>query len=123
MANRFVYLADSLEDLPTRKEVARRTVFVEVARVMGTQVNLGALHAEVLGHSADIIASLKRMVESHPAEWYLQHENVGLRPVGRWRLPTCLPSISLKLRAAISTICSTPSFSTLLALTWPTRAK
>jgi len=83
MANRFVYLADSLEDLPTRKEVARRTVFVEVARVMGTQVNLGALHAEVLGHSADIIASLKRMVESHPAEWYLQHENVGLRPVGQ----------------------------------------
>jgi hypothetical protein len=83
MANRFVYLADSLEDLPTRKEVARRTVFVEVARVMGAQINLGALHAEVLGHSADIIASLKRLVESHPAKWYLQHENVGLRPVGQ----------------------------------------
>jgi hypothetical protein len=83
MANRFVYLADSLEDLPTRKEVSRRTVVVEVARVMGVRVNLGALRAEVLDHSADIIASLKRLVESHPAEWYLQHENVGLRPVGQ----------------------------------------
>ncbi|MGC9986093.1 MAG: hypothetical protein ABSF35_21010 [Polyangia bacterium] len=83
MANRFVYLVDSLENLPTRKEVSRRTVVVEVARVMGAKVNLGALHAEVLSHSADIIASLKRMVESHPQEWYLQHENVGLRPVGQ----------------------------------------
>jgi hypothetical protein len=83
MTNRFVYLADSLEDSPTRKEVSRRTVVVEVARLMGARVNLGALRAEVLGHSADIIASLKRMVESHPAEWYLQHENVGLRPVGQ----------------------------------------
>jgi len=41
------------------------------------------VRAEVLEHAADIIAGLKRLVETHPAEWYLQRQNVGLRPVGQ----------------------------------------
>jgi hypothetical protein len=81
--NRFVYMADSLEDLPNRKEVARRTVVINVERINSATVSLGAVRAEVLAHSADIVAGLKRLVETHPAEWYLQRQNVGLRPVGQ----------------------------------------
>ena len=81
--NRFVYMADSLEDLPNRKEVARRTVVINVERIDSATVSLGAVRAEVLEHAADIIAGLKRLVETHPAEWYLQRQNVGLRPVGQ----------------------------------------
>jgi hypothetical protein len=81
--NRFVYMADSLEDLPNRKEVARRTVVINVERINSATVSLGAVRAEVLAHSADIVAGLKRLVETNPAEWYLQRQNVGLRPVGQ----------------------------------------
>jgi hypothetical protein len=81
--NRFVYMADSLEDLPNRKEVARRTVVVNVERINSATVSLGTVRAEVLKHAADIVASLKCLVETHPAEWYLQRQNVGLRPVGQ----------------------------------------
>jgi hypothetical protein len=83
MENRFVYMADSLEDLPNRKEVARRTVVVNVERINSATVSLGAMRAEVLAHAPSIVASLKCLVETHPPEWYLQRQNVGLRPVGQ----------------------------------------
>jgi hypothetical protein len=88
--NRFVYMADSLEDLPNRKEVARRTVVVNVEGINSATVSLGAVRAEVLKHAADIVASLKCLVETRPAEWYLQRQNVGLRPVGQAALAALL---------------------------------
>ena len=79
-ANTFTYLADSVEDLPERKEISRRTVMIGVSQ-MEDEVSMGRVRDEILERAPDIIGNLKAMVESHAREWFLEQAKTGSRPV------------------------------------------
>ncbi|MFC1611271.1 hypothetical protein ACFL6C_09940 [Myxococcota bacterium] len=78
--NTFTYLADSVENLPERKEISRRTVIINVAPI-DELVSKGEVIREIRACAPDIIADLKALVESRPAEWYLNQSNTGARPL------------------------------------------
>jgi hypothetical protein len=80
LANTFTYLADSVEDLPERKEISRRTVMIGVSQ-MEDEVSMGRVRDEILERAPDIIGNLKVMVESHSREWFLEQAKTGSRPV------------------------------------------
>jgi hypothetical protein len=80
LTNTFTYLADSVEDLPERKEISRRTVMIGVGQI-GDEISKGRVRTEILQRAPDIIANLKALVESRPVEWYLEQANTGSRPV------------------------------------------
>ena len=77
--NIYVYLADSAEQLPDKKEISRRTVVIDVYPV-DDSISLGSVLRKVLRHSASIIASLIRMVESEAPEYYLHQSDTDSRP-------------------------------------------
>lgn len=78
--NVFTYVADSAEDLPEQREISRRTVMIQLV-TMDDEESKGAVHREILARAPDIIASLKRLVESKPREWYLEQSATDGRPL------------------------------------------
>ncbi len=79
--NTFTIVADSAEDLPDRREVHRRTLLMHVRRL--DEDALGEVRAEILSRAPEIIASLKRIVETQPPEYFTQQRNTNGRPVGQ----------------------------------------
>lgn len=86
--NTFVYVADSVEDLPERREISRRTVTINVEPVADTS-DRGEVTAAIVAHAPDIIASLLRIVESKPIEFYTKYPNKSSRPT----LPVALADV------------------------------
>lgn len=86
--NTFVYVADSVEDLPERREISRRTVTINVEPVADTS-DRGEVTAAIVARAPDIIASLLRIVEAKPIEFYLKYPNTSTRPV----LPVALADV------------------------------
>ena len=80
VASTFTFLADSAEDLPERKEISRRTVRINVADTDGSR-SKGKLLAEIKAHAPSIICSLKKLVETKPADWYLNQTETQSRPI------------------------------------------
>jgi hypothetical protein len=78
--NTFTYLADSVETLPNRREVSRRTVMINVAAV-DEDTSFGRLRDDVLKQAPNIIASLKRLIETKAPEWYLFQDKTDSRPL------------------------------------------
>jgi len=78
--NIFTFLADSVEDLPERREISRRTVMINVAAA-DENTSFGRLRAEVLARAPSIIANLLEIVESKPPEWYQNQERTDSRHV------------------------------------------
>jgi hypothetical protein len=86
--NTFVYVADSVEDLPERREISRRTVTINVEPVADTS-DRGEVTAAIVARAPDIIASLLRTVEAKPIEFYVKYPNTSTRPV----LPVALADV------------------------------
>lgn len=86
--NTFVYIADSVEDLPDRREISRRTVTINVEPVVDTS-DRGDVTAEIVAHAADILASLLRVIETKPLDFYIRYPNKSSRPT----LPVALADV------------------------------
>jgi hypothetical protein len=86
--NTFVYVADSVEDLPERREISRRTVTINVEPVVDTS-DRGDVTAEIVAHAADILASLLRIIETKPLDFYIKYPNKSSRPT----LPVALADV------------------------------
>ena len=86
--NTFVYVADSVEDLPERREISRRVVTVNVEPVADTS-DRGEVTAAIVARAPDIMASLLRIIESRPLEFYSNYPNKTPRPT----LPVALAKV------------------------------
>ncbi len=80
--NSFTYLADTVEGLPERKEIARRTVVIGT-RTISDDVSKGEIHQRIIDRAPDIIAYLKAKVESLSPEWFLNQTNTQSRQVAQ----------------------------------------
>jgi hypothetical protein len=78
--NGFTYVAESAEDLPDRREISRRTTEIRVS-FMDEKLSKGEVLDAVRAAAPRIIMSLKALVESRPAEWYLHQTDTGSRPL------------------------------------------
>ncbi len=80
--NSFTYLADTVEGLPERKEIARRTVVIGT-RNIGDDVSKGEIRQQIIDRAPDIIAYLKAKIESQSPEWFLNQTNTQSRQVAQ----------------------------------------
>jgi hypothetical protein len=78
--NGFTFVAESAEDLPDRREISRRTTEIRVS-FMDDKLSKGEVLDAVRAVAPRIIMSLKALVESQPAEWYLHQTDTGSRPL------------------------------------------
>ncbi|HMI82578.1 MAG TPA: hypothetical protein VK550_00725 [Polyangiaceae bacterium] len=78
--NVFVYVADSAEDVPDRREISRRTTMISVAE-MDDQISKGAVLDEVRQAAPGLLLHLKKLIESKPADWYRHQADTGTRPL------------------------------------------
>jgi hypothetical protein len=78
--NAFTYVAESVEDLPDRREISRRTVLIRVA-FMADSISKGLVLDEVRANAKGLLKNLKRVVESKPATWYTGQTDTGSRPL------------------------------------------
>lgn len=80
LPNGFVYVVDALEGISSRVELARRTVTISASTV-GDETALGETSSIVLKHATQIVAALKRLVETEPQTYYTQQSATDSRPV------------------------------------------
>lgn len=81
IANTYTLIADSAEDVPDRREIYRRTITIRVRRLDDDA--LGEARAEVMSRAPEIIASLRRLVEAQPSEYFTLQRGTNGRPVGQ----------------------------------------
>ncbi len=78
--NTYVYVADSAEQIADRREIHRRTVVINVAKIPDEESKGVALRM-IESEAPNIIAALKRTIESKTPEWFLDQKNLDTRPV------------------------------------------
>jgi len=80
--NRFTYFADTVEGLPERKEISRRTAIIGT-RNIDPAVSKGEVRQKIVENAASIITYLKTKVESQPREWFLNQSHTQSRQVAQ----------------------------------------
>ncbi len=80
--NRFTYFADTVEGLPERKEVSRRTAIIGT-RHIDPAVSKGEVRQKIVDNAASIVRYLKTKVESQPREWFLNQRHTQDRQVAQ----------------------------------------
>jgi len=78
--NSYTILADSVEGLPDRREIRRRTVTIELAP-MDDAISKGEVLSRIRESGPATIADLKNLVEQHPVDWFRHQATTGGRPL------------------------------------------
>lgn len=80
--NGFTYLADTVEGLPERREISRRTTVIGM-RPMADAMSKGEIRDQVIKNASNIVGYLKRRVETESPNWYLNQAFTKSRQVGQ----------------------------------------